>query len=241
MSDVYVNPVIYFAKYKGEKLGISVMVLGESGRGKSRSMKNLNPEETLVIKAINKPFPFKSVDWKPCTKENPKGSLYTSDNYDTIKKAMLMAKDLGKKVIVIDDAQYLMANEFMNKSAVKGFDKFTEIAKNMWELITTANEKLDDDMRIYFLQHTETTATGEVKAKTIGKMLDDKITIEGMVTIVLNANLESGNYFFTTQNSGNDTCKSPEDMFPEHRIDNDLRQVDDAICEYYGIEKQKEK
>lgn len=220
-------------------MGISVMVLGESGRGKSRSIKNLNPEETLVIKSISKPFPFRTADWKPFDKATKTGSILTTDNYEVIKQVLLRAKDLGKKVIVIDDAQYLMANEFMNKSAIKGFDKFTEIAKNMWELITVANEKTPEDLRVYFLQHTEVTSSGDIKAKTIGKMLDEKITIEGMVTIVLNAEKENSNYFFTTQNSGSNTCKSPEDMFSEFRIENDLRYVDDCICDYYGIDKQK--
>lgn len=221
-------------------MGVSIMILGESGKGKSRSAKNLNPKETLVIKSINKPFPFRSADWKPITKDNPDGSIYVTDNYEVIKRAMLSAEKIGKNVIVIDDAQYLMANEFMNKSSVKGFDKFTEIAKNMWDLITTANEKLSDNMRVYFLQHTETTQTGEVKAKTIGKMLDDKITLEGMFTIVLNADKENNDYFFTTQNNGNNTCKSPEEMFEDFRIENDLRYVDNAICDYYGLNKQKE-
>lgn len=220
-------------------MGVSIMILGESGRGKSRSIKNLNPKETLVIKSISKPFPFRSADWKPINKENPNGSVYTTDNYAHIKQALLKAKDMGKKIVVIDDAQYLMANEFMNKSSQKGFDKFTEIAKNMWELITTANEHTDEDLRIYFLQHTETTPNGDVKAKTIGKMLDEKITLEGMVTIVLNAEKENNNYFFTTQNSGSNTCKSPEGMFSDFRIENDLRLVDDTIAEYYGYEKQK--
>lgn len=221
-------------------MGISVMILGESGRGKSRSIKNLNPEETLVIKSISKPFPFRSSEWKQFDRTTKQGSIITTDNYEIVKQALLNADKLGKNVVVIDDAQYLMSNEFMNKSSVKGFDKFVEIAKNMWELITTANEKTPEHIRVYFLQHTETTSTGEVKAKTIGKMLDEKITLEGMVTIVLNAEKENSNYFFTTQNNGSNTCKSPEEMFSEFRIDNDLRFVDNAICEYYCLNKQKE-
>ena len=219
-------------------MGISVMILGESGRGKSRSIKNLNPEETLVIKSISKPFPFKSSEWKQFDRATKTGSIITTDNYEIVKQALLNADKLGKNVVVIDDAQYLMSNEFMNKSSVKGFDKFVEIAKNMWELITTANEKTPEHLRVYFLQHTETTSTGEVKAKTIGKMLDEKITIEGMVTIVLNAEKENSNYFFTTQNNGSNTCKSPEDMFSDFRIDNDLRYVDNAICSYYDLTPQ---
>ena len=220
-------------------MGVSVMVLGESGMGKSRSIKNLNPDETLVIKSISKPFPFRSADWKKFDAKTKTGSIWSTDNYDVIKKAIVMAKSLGKNVVVIDDAQYLMANEFMNKSAVKGFDKFTEIAKNMWELLTTANEKCDEDLRIYFLQHTEKTGDGGSKAKTIGKMLDEKITLEGMVTVVLNAEKENQNYFFTTQNNGSNTGKSPEEMFEEYRVENDLRKVDNAICLYYGFEPQK--
>lgn len=111
----------------------------------------------------------------------------------------------------------------------------------MWNLITTANEKCDEDVRVYFLQHTENTADGGTKAKTIGKMLDEKITLEGMVTVVLNADKENQSYFFTTQNNGANTGKSPEGMFEEFRIDNDLKKVDDALCDYYGYTKQKTK
>ena len=220
-------------------MGTSIMILGESGRGKSRSIKNLNPEETLVIKSISKPFPFRSAEWKQFDAKAKTGSVWSTDSYNVIKQAIRGAKSLGKNIIVIDDAQYLMANEFMNKSSQKGYDKFTEIAKNMWELITTANEECDEDVRVYFLQHTETTNDGNTKAKTIGKMLDEKITIEGMVTVVLNAEMENQKYFFTTQNNGANTCKSPEEMFETFRVDNDLLQVDNAICDYYGYTKQK--
>lgn len=103
-------------------MGTSIMILGESGRGKSRSIKNLNPDETLVIKSISKPFPFRSAEWKKFDATTKTGSVWSTDNYDVIVRAITGAKALGKSVIVIDDAQYLMANEFMNKSHVKGFD-----------------------------------------------------------------------------------------------------------------------
>lgn len=221
-------------------MGISVMILGESGRGKSRSIGSLNPKETIVIKSISKPFPFRSSEWEKLSSDGKTGSVVSTDKYAVIENILIKAKSLGKKVVVIDDAQYLMANEFMNKSSDKGFDKFTVIAKNMWSLINTANEKTDEDLRVYFLQHTETTADGSKKAKTIGKMLDDKITLEGMFTVVLNADKENQNYFFTTQNNGNDTGKSPEGMFDSFRIENNLRLVDNAICDYYGYDKQGE-
>lgn len=217
------------------------MILGESGRGKSRSLKDLNPDETLVFKSISKPFPFRSADWKPFDKTTKTGSIVNTDNYGVIMNGIKAAKSVGKKVVVIDDAQYLMSNEFMNKSHVKGFDKFTEMAKNMWSLLNTANEECDEDLRIYFLMHIEESANGGTKAKTIGKMLDEKITLEGMVTVVLGAEKESSNYFFTTQNNGSNTVKSPEGMFEQNRIENNLKIVDDAICEYYGFEKQGDK
>lgn len=220
-------------------MGISVLVLGQSGRGKSSSIENLNPEETLVIKSISKPFPFKSSEWKKFDKDTKTGSYIVTDNYDIIKQALLKAESLGKKVVVIDDMQYLMANDFMRKSNEKGFDKFTTIAKDLWELISIANEKIPEDIRVYMLSHTEETTNGETKIKTIGKLLDEKITVEGMVTICLGAEKEDSNYFFTTQNNGSNTCKSPRGMFDDYRIENNLRFVDDKICEFYGLAKQK--
>jgi hypothetical protein len=214
------------------------MILGESGRGKSRSIKFLNPEETMVIKCTGKPLPFKSTDWKKWNGKS--GSWIQTDDYGLISKIIVGAHKKGKKIVVIDDAQYLMANEFMRRSSEKGFDKFTEIAKNFWSLVQDANNKAHEDMRIYFLMHTESDQMGNTKAKTIGKMLDEKITLEGMFTVVLKAIKDDKNHYFTTQNSGSDTCKSPEDMFEENRIENNLLLVDSAICEYYGIEDTHE-
>lgn len=218
-------------------MGISTLVIGQSGRGKSTSIENLDPSSTMVVKAINKPFPFRSKDWKRWDKDAQTGSFEVTDNYEIIKAIIKGAKAKGKKVVVIDDMQYLMANEFLRRSGERGFDKFTEIAEHMWSLVMTANEATDDDMRVYFLSHTEQNDIGETKAKTIGKLLDDKITLEGMFTIVLGAEKDGDDYFFKTQNSGRDTCKSPKGMFTEARIDNDLAKVDAAIVEYYGIEK----
>lgn len=218
-------------------MGISTLVIGQSGRGKSTSIENLDPKTTMVVKVINKPFPFRSKDWKRWNKDTQTGSFEVTDNYDIIKAIIKGAKSKGKKVVVIDDMQYLMANEFMKRSAERGFDKFTEIAEHIWSLVMTANEATDDDMRIYFLSHTEQNDVGDTKAKTIGKLLDDKITLEGMFTIVLGAIKDGDNFFFTTQNSGKDTCKSPKGMFAEERVPNDLKAVDDAIVEYYGLEK----
>jgi hypothetical protein len=217
-------------------MGISTLVIGQSGRGKSTSIANLDPATTMVVKVINKPFPFRSKDWKRWDKDSQTGSYEVTDNYEIIKAIIKGAKSKGKKVIVIDDMQYLMANEFMKRSSERGFDKFTEIAEHIWSLVMVANEATDDDMRIYFLSHTEQNDIGETKAKTIGKLLDDKITLEGMFTIVLGAGKDGDEFFFSTQNNGRDTCKSPKGMFAEDRVANDLKLVDDAIVEYYGLD-----
>ena len=139
----------------------------------------------------------------------------------------------GLKKYVIDDSQYLMAFEFFDKANVKGYDKFTEIAVNFRTLIDTVRT-LPDDIIVYFLHHTEISEAGGVKAKTVGKMLDQQLTVEGMFSIVLRTKVESGQYKFITQNSGSDTCKSPMDMLPLE-TDNDLSLIDSAIREYYGI------
>lgn len=216
-------------------MGISTLIIGQSGRGKSTSMEHLDPKTTMVVKVVNKPFPFPSKEWKRWDKDSSTGSFEVTDNYEIIKAIVKGAKAKGKKVVVIDDMQYLMANEFMKRSSEKGFDKFTEIAEHIWSLVMVANEATDDDMRIYFLSHTEQNDIGETKAKTIGKLLDDKITLEGLFAIVLGANKDGDEFFFTTQNNGRDTCKSPKGMFEDSRIPNDLALVDRKICEYYGI------
>ena len=215
-------------------MGISTMIIGQSGRGKSTSIENLNPEGTIVIKAINKPFPFRSHNWKKWTKEDG-GSYMVTDDYNTIMAVIRGAKSKGKKVIVIDDVKYLMSGQFMRRLNEKGFDKFSEIGAHMYNLVRTANEETDDDVRIYFLSHEEENDNGNVKAKTIGKLLDDKITLEGLFTIVLRAMKVDKRYFFATQNNGRDTAKSPKGMFEEEEVANDLALVDKAICEYYGI------
>lgn len=211
------------------------MILGQSGRGKSTSIENLNPDETMVIKAINKPFPFRSKEWKRWDAEKKVGSYEVTDNYDIVKAIVANAHKYNKKVIVIDDAQYLMSNDFMRRINERGFDKFSAIAESYWSLLNIANEKAPDDVRIYFLSHIEQNDNGEQKAKTIGKLLDDKITVEGLFTIVLGAEKDKDEYYFSTQNNGRNTVKSPRGMFEFERIPNDLKLVDDAIVDYYGL------
>ncbi|KUZ66845.1 ATP-binding protein [Burkholderia ubonensis] len=206
-------------------------ILGESGTGKSTSMENLDPAQTLLIQSIRKRLPFKSTKWGYLTRENTGGNVLCMDDARKIIDAMRRTR---RPIIVIDDAQYIMANAFMRRSEERGFDKFTEIGRDMWEIITAAND-LPEHVRVYVLSHVETSDDGRTKMKTIGKMLDEKICLEGMVTIVLKTDVLDHDYRFVTQNNGRTTCKSPKGMFESDSIPNDLAAVDNAICEFYDI------
>jgi hypothetical protein len=212
-------------------MSIATMILGESGTGKSASLRNLNPETTLLIQAVRKPLPFRSTGWAPYNKTTGKGSVITTDNPAHIEGAM---RKIDRPVIVLDDFQYILANEYMRRSDEKGFDKFTEIGRHAWDLLCAASG-LPDERRVYILAHTDSDESGRTRMKTIGKLLNEKITPEGMVTIVLRTAVRDGTYTFSTQNSGADTTKSPMDMFAEQFIENDLAAVDAAICDYYGL------
>lgn len=204
-------------------MAIPVLILGESGTGKSASMRNFKRDQVAVINVAGKPLPFKS--------DLP---TYTTDSYPKIVRALT---DMKAPSAVIDDAQYLLANEFMRRSGEMGYQKFTDIAKNYWSLIAeTVSKNLPSNKIVYFLSHIDRDQDGHEKCKTIGKLLDEKITVEGLFTIVLKTHVEDGKYTFFTQNSGTDTVKSPIGMFAESQIDNDLKMVDDTIRAYYGIE-----
>jgi len=206
-------------------MGIPVMVLGASGSGKSASLRNFKPEEIGIINVSGKPLPFRS-----------KLTTATTDNYERIIGRL---PETNAASIVIDDAQYLMANELMRNAKITGYQKFTDIALNFWTLVQTVIA-LPDDKIVYFMAHTELDANGNEKMKTIGKMLDEKITLEGLFTIVFKTRVQDGRYMFTTQTNGADPVKTPMGMFHEAVIDNDLRVVDQTIRAYYGIEKKEE-
>lgn len=212
-------------------MSIATMVLGESGTGKSTSMRNLAPSETLLIQTVKKPLPFRSNEWKPVADG---GNVLVTDDCQRIMSAMQKTR---RKVVVIDDYQYMIANEFMRRTSERGYDKFTEMALHAWQVAKLASE-LPDDVRVYILSHTDTKDDGTVKAKTIGKLLDEKITLEGLFSIVLRTGKNDGGYYFRTKNSGSDTVKTPLGLFDAETIDNDLKAVDSAICEYYEISHQ---
>lgn len=203
-------------------MAIPVLILGQSGTGKSYSMKNFNEDEVCLISVQKSLLPFRK-------KFN---ETKVTDKYAEIAKVMESTK---KKVIVIDDTQYLMANEFMRRATERGYDKFTEIAFNFWDLIVQEVNSLPADTIVYLLCHTSTDENGVEKMKTIGKLVDEKITPEGLFTIVLKTAVSDGNYAFVTQNNGKDTVKSPEGMFSTYAISNDLKYVDEKIRNYYEL------
>lgn len=210
-------------------MSIATLILGQSGTGKSTSLRNLNPNDVLLIQAVRKPLPFRSAEWKALTAEG--GSIYVCDNPAKICHAM---EKTSRKIIVIDDNQYIMANEFMRRSSEKSFDKFTDIGFNMWNIFQKASN-LPDDVRVYILSHTDESENGKTKIKTIGKLLDEKITLEGLVTVCLQTAVINEQYVFMTKNNGQNTVKSPIGLFESDHIENDLNFVDQEICTYYGI------
>lgn len=218
-------------------MSIATLVLGQSGTGKSASLRNLNPADTLLIQAVKKPLPFRASTWSYFNKDtNHSGNIFVTDQSAQIVKLM---KGTKRSVIVLDDFQYILANEFMRRVLDKetgnaAFAKYNEIARSAWDLLMAAGQQ-DDSKRIYILGHTQEDDAGRIKAKTIGKLLDEKITIEGLLTIVLRTAVINEQYLFSTQNNGSDTVKSPMGLFEDPHIPNDLKAVDDAICSYYGI------
>lgn len=215
-------------------MATNVLILGRSGTGKSRSILNLDPKTTFIINVNKKPLPFRG--WKKkfveATKENPNGNIIGIDDPDLIINTIRCVDNSRSeiKTLIIDDAQYIMANEFMRRAMEKGYDKFTQIAEHFWKIIWEC-QLCREDMICIFLSHSEIDENGLSKAKTIGKLLNEKIDIEGMFTIVLNTIVEDGKYSFGTQNDGSNTSKSPEGMF-QPRIENDLKTVIDSINSY---------
>lgn len=214
-----------------------IMILGESGTGKSTSIENLDPKETFIFQIVDKPLPFRNFKSKYSiysSKENPEGNRVVSDDTEKIIKMMdILNKKDNVKVIIIDDSQYIMANEFIRRAKEKGYEKFTEITQHFFNVIDKAAE-LREDITVVFLHHIEFKDDGRAKAKTVGKMMDDKIGTEGRFSIVLVTEIEDGNYYFRTQNNGFDTCKSPKGMFEELRIPNDLEFIIKKVNEYFN-------
>lgn len=204
-------------------MAVLVMVYGQSGTGKSSSLRNFKQEDVYVINVSGKPFPFRNAN-------NIRS--FATDNY---KKLVEQLSACQQKSIVIDDATYLMVNEFMRQAKLTGYQKYTEMAYNFNFLIEWCG-KLPADKIVYFIGHSDQRDDGSEHFKTIGRMLDNYVTLEGKFSIVLKTVVKDNGYYFSTRNNGQDTVKTPIGMFEQELIPNDLAEVDRIIRDYYGME-----
>lgn len=201
-----------------------VLIMGESGTGKSTSLRNCDPAITAVVNPVGKPLPFKN-------------HFETLDNETDAREIIKYIKEqvkAGKKLIVVDDFQYILAIPYMNRIKETGWDKYNDFGANYFEIIDVCKD-LPDDVVVVYMTHLETLDNGLTTVKLIGKLLREKITIEGLFTIVLRTGVYEAKYYFYTQNSGKDTVKSPLGMFQNYAIDNDLNYVYDKIKNYYEL------
>lgn len=204
-----------------------ILIMGESGTGKSTSIRNCDPSITAIINPVGKPLPFRG-----SKKFTTLSGVTDSDQICEFMKAQAKA---GKKIIVVDDFQYILAIPYMNRIKETGWDKYNDFGSNYFNIIDICNE-LPEDVCVYYMTHTETLENGLTTVKLIGKLLREKITVEGLFTIVLKTGVSEGKYYFFTQNSGKDTVKSPLGMFDSFSIDNDLSYVDAKIRNYYEFD-----
>jgi hypothetical protein len=222
-----------------------ILIIGESGSGKSTSLEGLNPEATFIINVAKKPMPFKG--WKnrysKLSKEQPEGNYIESDNSTVIVKTMKhISENMPNiKTVIVDDFQYVMANEYMRRANERGFEKFTDIGLHAWE-VANGGKNMRDDITFVMIGHAESATdlqgNRKLKFKTVGKLVDNVITMEGMFTVVLFTDVSvdaEGNtsYQFITQSDGTTTAKSPRDMF-KLKIPNDLEYVMKTMSEYYN-------
>lgn len=204
-------------------IGVPVLILGESGSGKSCSLRNFEPGEVGIFNVASKPLPFRK-----------KMRMVNDANYMYIIPVLQKNQS---KCYVIDDAQYLMAFSLFDRANEVGYKKFTDTAVDFYNLVQTVIKQTSDDTIVYFLQHIERDDAGRIKAKTAGKMLDNQLTLEGLFTIVLLCEAKGEEHYFLTQSDGTNTAKSPMGMFDTLKIDNDLKTVDAIIRNYYGFNK----
>lgn len=222
----------------------AILIVAESGSGKSTSIETLNPQETFIVNVANKPLPFKGwkSKYKPWTKDTQDGNLYHASNAIMIEAAFkyVDTKRTEIKTIVVDDFQYMSAFEYFDSADQKGYDKFTKIASHLARVVRIPKD-LRDDLTVVFMMHAEDSVDMDgkrkVKAKTVGKMIDNALTLEGLFSIVLFGKVKKDKdgtirYVFETQNSGENTCKSPKGMFSDAEIPNDLAFVKKAIEDY---------
>lgn len=222
-------------------MSYGTLILGESGTGKTASLRNLDPAKTFLIQPMRKPLPFRPKGWKEVPADwkavaAGEGNILVTSNPQAIIHAMDVAP---QPVIVIDDWQYVLSDAYMSRRNERGFEKFTAIGGAGYDIAKHAS-MLAPFKRCYVLAHSHTDDFGQTRIKTLGKLLDDKVVVEGLFTTVLRTQVDSGHFYFSTQNNGTDTVKSPMGMFQAALIDNDLAAVDAAICDYYGINQKEQ-
>jgi hypothetical protein len=220
-------------------LAIVAGISGTSGSGKSTSFRNMDWNKTFIVRCGKKPLPFqhKLKQWDTATKT---GNYIYSNDYAYIRAVISKLPEYGFESIIIDDSTFLMTDAFMSKIEDKGFEKWSVMANDYYLMLKTA-EGLDDNVRVYIVNHTEETVNGDLKIKTVGKLLDNTIDIPSLFTIALGSAKTKDGYKFRTQTSGRDFYKSPMGLFDKEFIDNDLAEVDKAIVTYYDIETKSEK
>ena len=223
-------------------MSYAALILGESGSGKTASLRNFDPAKTLLIQPVRKPLPFPAKGWREICTKGDGGNIFVCNDAAMIVKVMHRAP---QEVVIIDDWQYLLSFQYMHSATQKFkqgevFEFYKKIGYDGFSVAENAT-LLDKDKRVYILAHTATDEYGHVAIKTLGKMLDDKIVIEGMFTTVLRTKVDAGQYLFSTQTNGNDTVKSPIGMFDSTVVPNDLAEIDARICDFYGIEHQAQK
>ncbi len=210
-------------------MGVACLILGASGSGKSTSLRNFKEGEVGIFNVASKPLPFRS-------------NLKTADgaDYDTIMKRLEdngLNDDDPIRTFVIDDSQYLMVFDDFRRAKDTGYTKWSEMALSFYNLVQCAIMRTNPNTIVYFLHHVDIDEDGRTKAKTVGKLLDAKLVLEGLFSVVLLAGTDGTDYWFETQNDGHTTVKSPMGMFEDKRIPNDLAAVDAAIREYWRLEK----
>jgi len=205
-------------------MGVPILIEGESGSGKTFSIRNFKPDEVGIFSVEKGRLPFKG-DFKVKKRA-------------TYRDIMAAFKEPKLKRYVIDDSQFLMVNALFDRAKETGYSKYTDFALDFRNLVHAVNHTLPDDVIVYFLHHTETDQnTGKVKAKTVGRMIDQYLTLEGCFDIVLLAETDGKDHYFVTQSDGTSTAKSPYGLFKDIKIPNDLREVDSAVREYWGLDK----
>ena len=203
-------------------MGIPVLVIGESGSGKTYSLRGFQPDEIGIFSVEKGRLPFKG-DYK----------IVKRATYNDISKIF---RDPKLKRYAIDDSQFLMVNDMFDRAKETGYQKYTDLALSFRNLVHGVNMQLPDDVIVYFLHHTEhDNNSGKIKAKTVGKMIDQYLTLEGCFDIVLLTQTDGSEHCFVTQSDGYTTCKSPAEMFPDVKIPNDLKMVDDCIRSFWGL------